>query len=346
MKRELPARPSLEHLKAQAKDLLEALREELRGASTPEAAAKQEQTAQERFRQGLPAARNASAEKLAQLALHDAQSVIAREYGFASWADLKLHVEQLAAQAARQPAVPPPVPPAALPPEQLKVLLERVANTPPSAEVLEALQRASAAPIPTVALPAELPLVPLRDTVLTVGAVAPIRIGRASSAAAVDAAERGPRLLALFGQKNLADEAPAAAELHTVGCVAALHERLPAEQGCWIVVRALQWSRLLEVRSEGAFTRARVERFQVREHTSAETPQLEQRLRERVRAFLTTLPDPGPLRELTERMSALELADATVAHTRCSVAAKAEYAAQAELDARLRQALTLLEQGG
>jgi Lon protease-like protein len=329
MKRELPARPSLEHLKAQAKDLLEALREELRSG-----VAQSETSAQQRFRQGLPAARGASTEQLGQLALHDAQSVIAREYGFASWAELKSTVEQKSA------------PPAALPPEQLRALLERVANTPPPAEVLEALQRASSAPVPAVALPAELPLVPLRDTVLTVGAVAPIRIGRAASAAALDAAESGQRLLALFGQKNALDEAPGEAALHPVGCVAVMHERLPAEQGSWLVVRALQWVRLLQLRSDGPYLRARVERFQVSEHISAETPQLEQRLRERVRAFLATLPDPGPLRQLTERMSALELADATVANSRCSVAAKAEYAAQPELDARLRQAVSLLEQGG
>jgi hypothetical protein len=77
MRKELPARPSLEHLKKQAKDLLAALkRGDAEGAS--------------RVRDHLPAAR--TSEDLTGLALYDMQSVIAREYGFASWARLRTHV--------------------------------------------------------------------------------------------------------------------------------------------------------------------------------------------------------------------------------------------------------------
>ena len=58
MSRELPARPNLEHLKNQAKDLLPEL-------------LRQDPSAQ----------------------LADAQHALAREYGFASWPKLKTHVE-------------------------------------------------------------------------------------------------------------------------------------------------------------------------------------------------------------------------------------------------------------
>ena len=64
MSRHLPAYPSLEHLKKQAKDLLPNLRRR------------------------MPHAR-----------LADAQHAIALEYGFASWPILKAHVESLAAAA-------------------------------------------------------------------------------------------------------------------------------------------------------------------------------------------------------------------------------------------------------
>jgi ankyrin repeat protein len=70
----LPDRPNLEHLKKQAKSLLNAVR-----AKEPEAL--------QRF-QILP--RPAATD----LALHDAQSVIAREYGFKSWNELREHVEE------------------------------------------------------------------------------------------------------------------------------------------------------------------------------------------------------------------------------------------------------------
>ncbi len=75
MSRVLPARPNLEHLKKQAKDLLHS------------------------FEQGEPAAieqlhsvvSNSGGPKLA-----DAQYAVAREYGFANWAKLKEHVESIA----------------------------------------------------------------------------------------------------------------------------------------------------------------------------------------------------------------------------------------------------------
>jgi hypothetical protein len=60
MSRQLPSRPNLEHLKKQAKDQLQELRQR---------------------------------EPSAQLV--DAQHAIAREYGFASWSDLKARVESV-----------------------------------------------------------------------------------------------------------------------------------------------------------------------------------------------------------------------------------------------------------
>lgn len=81
MTRLLPERPNLENLKKQAKSLLNAVRE-------------QDQTALQRFR-SLPAFANTPTDQLAAagLALHDTQSVIAREHGFASWKELREEVE-------------------------------------------------------------------------------------------------------------------------------------------------------------------------------------------------------------------------------------------------------------
>lgn len=81
--RQLPPRPSLEQLKRQAKDLLQS-------------AQRREPGARERYR-ALPAFAAASDEALDRmpLALHDAQSVIAREHGFDSWNALRERVEEL-----------------------------------------------------------------------------------------------------------------------------------------------------------------------------------------------------------------------------------------------------------
>ncbi|RFU48972.1 ankyrin repeat domain-containing protein [Paraburkholderia sp. DHOC27] len=89
----LPPRASLDHLKKQAKTLLRLYRDG-------------DPTATARFTQHLPAAAHRThSEVIAlDLRLHDAQSCIAREYGFASWADLALYVET-SAFAQREQAV-------------------------------------------------------------------------------------------------------------------------------------------------------------------------------------------------------------------------------------------------
>jgi hypothetical protein len=78
----LPARSNLDHLKKQAKELIRAYR-------------KRDAQAIAQFRQSLPAAAGRSDDEIAALGLrlHDAQSCVARAYGFASWADLRAYVE-------------------------------------------------------------------------------------------------------------------------------------------------------------------------------------------------------------------------------------------------------------
>jgi hypothetical protein len=80
MKR-LPDRPNLDNLKKQAKDLLSLYRRADPGALA-------------RIRGGLPAAAMQNDQQIAalDLRLHDAQSCLAREYGFPSWAELKSFV--------------------------------------------------------------------------------------------------------------------------------------------------------------------------------------------------------------------------------------------------------------
>ena len=77
-----PARLNLEHLKKQAKELIRLYRRQ-----APEALA--------RFRRALPAAAGRSDAQITalNLRLHDAQSCVARDLGFASWPDLRRYVE-------------------------------------------------------------------------------------------------------------------------------------------------------------------------------------------------------------------------------------------------------------
>jgi ankyrin repeat protein len=84
---QLSERPNLEHLKKQAKDLLRLYQANDTGAFA-------------RFRNSLPSAGAKADGEIAamRLRLHDAQSCVAREYGFSSWGELKDFVEWKNAQ--------------------------------------------------------------------------------------------------------------------------------------------------------------------------------------------------------------------------------------------------------
>ncbi len=80
----LPARPNLDHLRRQAKTLLEALQSGNKAAVST-------------FLKYLPAAKDLTAKQVhaAGFRLADAQSTVARSTGFANWPQLARHVEQL-----------------------------------------------------------------------------------------------------------------------------------------------------------------------------------------------------------------------------------------------------------
>ncbi|HEX5738830.1 MAG TPA: hypothetical protein VFY22_09990, partial [Hydrogenophaga sp.] len=84
----IPSRPDIGHLKKQAKALLALYQ-------------RNDPTAILRFRQSLPSCfgKDDSAMAAQGLRLHDAQSCVAREYGFVSWAELKFFVEARRIQA-------------------------------------------------------------------------------------------------------------------------------------------------------------------------------------------------------------------------------------------------------
>ncbi len=84
MKKTLPARPNLDHLRRQAKTLLTALE-------------RREKEATQTILKHLPAAKGMTEAAVAQthFRLADAQSAVARQNGFAGWPHLARHVDQL-----------------------------------------------------------------------------------------------------------------------------------------------------------------------------------------------------------------------------------------------------------
>src|ERR1700723_1696766 len=71
-----------------------------------------------------------------------------------------------------------------------------------------------------VEIPAELPILPLRNTVLFPGVVLPITVGRDKSIKAVNDAYKADKLIGVLAQKDSSIEDPGVLDLEDVGTVA------------------------------------------------------------------------------------------------------------------------------
>jgi Lon protease-like protein len=322
MQRDLPTRPSLEHLKKQAKDLLDAHQ-------------RRDKEALARIRAAVPSFAAMSDEELesAPFALHDAQSAIAREYGLKSWSDLR---EEVAARTASQP-----------PPEELlRALLSLPFPEAVSAALRNAWSRRSeAVAAAQTPVPDALPLVALRDALLVPRALTPIHVGRAGSKAAVDAAlARKPTTLAVFAQRAAETEAVDAGSLHPVGCEAIVYARIPDGERAWVVLEGVRWLALesIEPVSQGHQV-ARVKAVRVEAGDDGEVSALADALRERARPLAGALPGGSRLVAMLDDLEAEPLADLVIANLPVGVDQKARYASEPRLAERLRIATALTE---
>ncbi len=108
--------------------------------------------------------------------------------------------------------------------------------------------------------PAELAILPVRDTVLFPGAVLPLTVGRESSLALVNSLQGDEKLLGVVAQHDPRVEEPSASDLHSVGTLAKVHKTVKMPNGNVVVfLEGMQRIRLLEVVSFRPFLRARVE---------------------------------------------------------------------------------------
>src|SRR6185437_2639423 len=109
-------------------------------------------------------------------------------------------------------------------------------------------------------IPSELPILPVRDTVLFPGGVLPLTVGRESSLALLNALEGEERLLAVVAQLDPRVEDPTDVDLHRVGTMAKLHKTVKMPNGNLVVfVEGLDRIRVVNLIQTKPFLRAQVE---------------------------------------------------------------------------------------
>ncbi len=325
MRRDLPTRPSLDHLKKQAKDLLDGHQ---RG----------DEEALARIRDAVPAFARMSDEDLARapFALHDAQSAIAREYGQKSWSELR---EEVAARIAAEP-----------PSEEL---MKALLNLPFPEAVSAALKaswsrRPEAAAVAKGPVPATLPLIAMRNALFTPGAFGPIHVSRGSSrAAALAALARRPPTLALFSQRAEETEDVDAEALHPVGCEALVYTRIPDGERAereWVILEGVRWIELASLETgPSGYQVARVKPVHIEPGDAAEVGALATSLRALARPLAGALPGGQRIVAMLDELEPGRLADLIIANLPVSVTEKARYAAEPRLAERLRIATAMTQ---
>ena len=104
-------------------------------------------------------------------------------------------------------------------------------------------------------LPSELPVVPLRGSVVLPMTVAPLGVSRSLSSEAINRALAGDRMVLLLLQKNDADE-PGADDLYRVGTVGVIRQMAKAQNGMRILVEGITRVRAEFLQADKGFMRA------------------------------------------------------------------------------------------
>jgi len=108
-------------------------------------------------------------------------------------------------------------------------------------------------------VPEQVPILPLRDTVLFPQSALPLGAGRESSVRLLEDVIRGGRLIGVFTQRDPATEDPQEADLHRTGTLAAVHKVLKQPDGTVrLVVQGLHRIRIVEMTQVRPYLVARV----------------------------------------------------------------------------------------
>jgi ATP-dependent Lon protease len=108
-------------------------------------------------------------------------------------------------------------------------------------------------------VPAEIPALPLRDTVLFPNSFMPLAVARESSVKLIDDAIAGGKLIGVFTQTDPSREEPGEADLHPIGTLTHIHKMFKLPDGSLrLIVQGLTRIRLVRIASSTPYLRAEI----------------------------------------------------------------------------------------
>src|SRR3989337_4230572 len=111
----------------------------------------------------------------------------------------------------------------------------------------------------SLAIPDELPIVPLRDTVLFPNSFMPLAVARESSVRLIDEAISSGKLIGVFTQRDASVEEPQQGDLYRVGTASHIHKMFKLPDGSLrLIVQGLARLTLDEIVQTEPYLRGRV----------------------------------------------------------------------------------------
>jgi ATP-dependent Lon protease len=116
-------------------------------------------------------------------------------------------------------------------------------------------------------IPSELPLLPLRNTVLFPGVVIPITVGRDKSIKAVSDAYKADKLVGVVAQKDSNIEEPEVSDLENIGTVAKIIKliKMP-DGGTTVIIQGRKRFKIEEITTEDPYFKARITLLEEEKH--------------------------------------------------------------------------------
>src|SRR6187431_339751 len=108
-------------------------------------------------------------------------------------------------------------------------------------------------------IPDELPVIPLRNTVLFPGVVLPITVGRDKSIKAVSDSYKADKLIGVIAQKDSTIEEPTVSDLEEIGTVAKIAKliKMP-DGGTTVIIQGRKRFKVEEITTEDPYFKAKI----------------------------------------------------------------------------------------
>ncbi len=193
----------------------------------------------------------------------------------------------------------------------------------------------------------ELPILPLRNTVIYPGVVIPLTIGRESSLRLVDDALEGDRIIGIVGQRDPDVDDPDSSELYSMGTAAQILRVMKVSEDSKNViahVQGLQRLRVVRYVQRRPYLRARVQLIEERPDEDLETRTLFLSLQESALRIIELSPHiPQEVSAVVQNMeSAGYLADLVAAYLNIPMPEKEEILETVEIKSRLQKVLNFV----